>query len=178
MPLIPEKPELPIQPNPQQCQIRKRLINENLLTLLCETMTYFRKVLSLYSLHHLARPQMGSYNKNHRFTGIQSIYIRLTRCCCLLYKDDLPQMLFGGFRFVFCCVFVDFCSHRGRLEGLRPNQIVLMPMTWLPRDPILRFVFGFKLTLKGGVWRYYFYFYMGSPSMRFIKCCRWPKNDL
>ena len=73
------------------------------------------------------------------------------------------------------CVFVDFCSHRGRLEGLRPNQIVLMPMTWLPRDPILRFVFGFKLTLKGGVWYYYFYFYMGSPSMRFIKCCRWPK---
>ena len=54
------------------------------------------------------------------------------------------------------CVFVDFCSHRGRLEGLRPNQIVLMPMTWLPRDPILRFVFGFKLTLKGGVWYYYF----------------------
>ena len=73
------------------------------------------------------------------------------------------------------CVFVDFCSHRGRLEGLRPNQIVLMPMTWLPRDPILRFVFRFKLTLKGGVWYYYFYFYMGSPSMRFIKCCRWPK---
>ena len=71
----------------------------------------------------------------------------------------------------FCWLF----SHRGRLEGLRPNQIVLMPMTWLPRDPILRFVFGFKLTLKGGVWRYYFYFYMGSPSMRFIKCCRWPK---
>ena len=54
------------------------------------------------------------------------------------------------------CVFVDFCSHRGRLEGLRPNQIVLMPMTWLPRDPILRFVFRFKLSLKGGAWYHYF----------------------
>ena len=84
-------------------------------------------------------------------------------------------MSFGGFGFVFCCVFVDFYSHRGRLEDLRPNQIVLMPMTWLPRDPILRIVFRFKLTLKGGVWYYCFYFYMGSPSVRFIKCCRWPK---
>ena len=90
-------------------------------------------------------------------------------------KNDLPQMLFGRFGFVFCRVFVDFYSHRGRLEGLRPNQIVLMPMTWLPRDPILRFVFRFKLALKGGVWYHYFCFYMGSPSMRFIKCCRWPK---
>ena len=89
---------------------------------------------------------------------IKMIFLR----CCLEDSDS-------------SCVFVDFCSHRGRLEGLRPNQIVLMPMTWLPRDPILRFVFRFKLTLKGGVWYYYFYFYMGSPSMRFIKCCRWPK---
>ena len=88
---------------------------------------------------------------------IKMIFLR----CCL---ED------SNLSCVFCWLLLPSWTSRGfEAQPYSPHADDLASTR-----PFLRFVFGFKLTLKGGVWRYYFYFYMGSPSMRFIKCCRWP----
>ena len=115
---------------------------------------------------------MGSYNKNHRFTGIQIIYIRLTRCCCLLYKDDLPSVLFGGFKFVLCFLLTFFPSWTSRGFEAQPNSPLADDLA--SKRPCLEICFQIQISFERRCVISLFFFFMGSPSMHFIKCYRWP----
>ena len=82
-------------------------------------------------------------------------------------------MLFGGFRFVLCFCWLLLPSWTSRGFEAQPNSPHADDLA--SKRPYLEICFRIQINFERWCMVLLFYFYMGSPSMRFIKCCRWPK---